>query len=90
MPGDTVDEDKKYLPISLQYRPYTATTARNPSIAGDKLPDGTQENRSYKDKSVSASNEKDLDRLLEIREAMPNGKISDLFIRSSQINSLKT
>ena len=75
MPGDTVDEDKKYLPISLQYRPYTATTARNPSIAGDKLPDGTQENRSYKDKSVSASNEKDLDRLLEIREAMPNGKI---------------
>ena len=65
----------KYLPISLQYRPYTATTARDPSLAGDILEDGTKENRSYRGQSVTATNEADLDRLIEIREALPDAKI---------------
>ena len=65
----------KYLPISLQYRPYTADTARDPSLAGDILEDGTKENRSYRGQSVTASNEADLDRLLAIREALPDAKI---------------
>ena len=65
----------KYLPISLQYRPYTATTARDPSLAGDILEDGTKENRSYRGQSVTATNEGDLDRLIEIREALPDAKI---------------
>ena len=64
----------KYLPISLQYRPYTADTARDPSLAGD-IVDGAKENRSYKGQSVTASNESDLDTLLKMREAMPNAKI---------------
>lgn len=71
--SEPVPEGEKYLPISLQYRPYTADTARDPSLAGDLLPDGTRENRSYRGKSVTASNEGDLDRLLEIREALPEG-----------------
>ena len=71
-----VDPDApKYLPISLQYRPYTADTARDPSLAGDILEDGTKENRSYRGQSVTASNEGDLDRLLAIREALPDAKI---------------
>lgn len=72
-PADT-PADEKYLPISLQYRPYTADTARDPSLAGDII-DGVKENRSYKGKSVTASNESDLDMLLKVREAMPNAKI---------------
>lgn len=48
-----------YLPISLQYGPYTATDARATSMAGgDKFENFT--NRSYKDKSFTASNTTDL------------------------------
>jgi beta-glucosidase len=44
-----------YLPISLQYGEYTATDARDPSIAGgDKFESFT--NRTYKGKSVKAIN----------------------------------
>ena len=58
-----------YLPISLQYRPYTATTARDPSIAGgDPLEKST--NRTYRGKTVHCSNEKDLDNVLETRKAL--------------------
>lgn len=71
---ESTPSDDKYLPISLQYRPYTADTARDPSLAGDMV-DGVKENRSYKGKSVTASNESDLDKLLEIRAAMPDAKI---------------
>ena len=41
-----------YVPISLQYGPYTATTAREQSIADDAEVDGVK-NRSYKGKTVS-------------------------------------
>ena len=72
--NEPVPEDEKYLPISLQYRPYTADTARDPSRAGDVI-DGVKENRSYKGKSITASNEGDLDKLLEVRAAAANAKI---------------
>ncbi len=72
---EEVPEDEKYLPISLQYREYTADTARDPSLAGDVLEDGSIENRSYKGKTVTASNEADLDRLIEVRAAAPNAKL---------------
>ena len=68
------DEDREnggngYLPISLQYRPYTADTAREVSLAGgDPLEDFT--NRSYKGKTVTTSNESDLDMVLNARAAM--------------------
>ena len=58
-----------YLPITLQYRPYTATAAREVSIAGgDFREDFT--NRSYKNKTNIAYNEADLDNILNCRKAM--------------------
>ncbi len=49
-----------YVPISLQYGTYTATNAREISLAGgDPLEDFT--NRTYRGKSVTASNISDLD-----------------------------
>jgi len=48
-----------YIPISLQYGEYTATDARDPSIAGgDKFESFS--NRTYKGKSVRATNITDL------------------------------
>lgn len=58
-----------YLPISLQYRPYTAVDAREVSIAGGD-PLESINNRSYKGKTNRAVNEADLDIILETREAM--------------------
>lgn len=53
-----------YLPISLQYGTYTATDARDPSIAGgDKFENFT--NRTYKGKSVTAINVTDLGMVTE-------------------------
>ncbi len=49
-----------YVPISLQYGPYTASTAREVSLAGGSpLEDFT--NRTYKDKSVKTVNSSDMD-----------------------------
>ena len=53
-----------YLPVSLQYGEYTATGARDPSIAGgDKFETFT--NRTYKGKSVKAINITDLGMVTE-------------------------
>ena len=66
------DEDVKaggngYVPISLQYGSYTATTARSVSLAGgDTFEDF--DNRSYKDKSVTAHNTTDAQLVRETRE----------------------
>ena len=57
-----------YLPISLQYRPYTAVYAREHSIAqepNDEFPD-----RTYRGKTVTVNNEDDLDLVLHTRELM--------------------
>lgn len=63
-----------YVPISLQYGPYTATDARAQSIAaGDPVVDPTITNRSYKDKTTTASNITDLKTILDTKAAM-NGK----------------
>ena len=48
-----VEEDEWY-PVSLQYGEYTAETARETSISGKILEDGTKENRSYKGKTAPA------------------------------------
>lgn len=42
------DAERTWYPTSLQYAPYTADTARNPSISGVVDADGNRENRSYK------------------------------------------
>lgn len=60
-----------YLPISLQYNPYTAINARKQSIAaGDPVIDPSITNRSYQGKTSRTSNANDLAVLLTTREMM--------------------
>ncbi len=60
-----------YVPISLQYGPYTATAARENSIAaGDPVIDPMILNRSYKGKETTASNVTDLKSILDAKTAM--------------------
>ena len=58
-----------YVPISLQYRPYTATYAREVSVAGGD-PKESFTNRSYKGKKVTTYNESDLDLVIGTRAKM--------------------
>jgi beta-glucosidase len=64
--GYAIDEANQggngFVPISLQYRPYTATHARESSLAGD--------DRSYRDKSVHTINECDLELVLATKQRM--------------------
>ncbi|WP_088342348.1 glycoside hydrolase family 3 protein [Robiginitalea sediminis] len=60
-----------FFPISLQYGPYTATEARDPSLAGDAR-EGDVLNRSYKGKSTTAHNHTDLKLIQDTRKAMGN------------------
>lgn len=70
-PADVKKGGNGYVPISLQYGPYKAVEARDPSLAGgDPLEAFT--NRTYKGKSVSASNIGDLKMVLSTRKAMRN------------------
>jgi len=60
-----------YVPISLQYLPYKAVDARDPSIAGgDPLEKFT--NRTFRNKSVTAFNASDLAMVLNTRKVMKN------------------
>ncbi|MDU5144205.1 MAG: glycoside hydrolase family 3 N-terminal domain-containing protein [Paenibacillus dendritiformis] len=58
-----------YVPISLQYKPYTAVQARKQSLAGD-VREGEAQNRSYCGKTVTTHNAADLDLLLDTAERM--------------------
>ena len=59
-----------YVPITLQYEPYTATDARVHSIAaGDPAEPGVND-RTYKDKSNTAANLQDLKTIQETKAAM--------------------
>ena len=58
-----------FFPISLQYGPYTATEARDPSLAGDAR-EGDVLNRTYKGKSVTAKNHTDLKLIQDTKAAM--------------------
>lgn len=68
-PEDVKKGGNGYRPITLQYRPYKADTAREHSIAsGDfREPFG---DRSYKGKENTPYNASDLDNFLKTREAM--------------------
>jgi len=58
-----------YVPINLQYGPYTATTAREVSLAGGSpLEDFT--NRSYKGKTVNTVNSSDMDLVNSTKKIM--------------------
>ena len=58
-----------YVPISLQYLPYTAEFARAESLAGGD-PKEHSTNRSYKDKTVTTDNVDDLNTVITTRKAM--------------------
>lgn len=58
-----------YVPISLQYGPYTATTARPTSLAGGDTFEAFT-NRTYRDKSVTTSNTTDAQLVADMRKAM--------------------
>ncbi len=60
-----------YLPISLQYQPYTASLARPQSMGGGS-PFEKSANRSYKDKNIQTSNLKDLKTIEATRKKMGN------------------
>ena len=61
------DESLEYVPLSVQYRPYTADNeyVRQVSLAGDILEDGSQENRSYYGRTSMVTNEAQLDQILQ-------------------------
>lgn len=68
-PEDRAAGGNGYLPVTLQYRPYTAATAREESLAGgDPMEDFI--NRSYRGKTNTAANEEDLDLVIRAREQM--------------------
>lgn len=68
-PADVKKGGNGYVPISLQYGPYKALDARDPSIAGgDPLEKFT--NRTYKNKTVTATNFSDLKMVLYTRKVM--------------------
>ncbi len=67
--SDGYTEETGYRPIMLQYRPYTADSARDTSIAGGDFRE-TCINRSYKGVSNTAANESDLDMIIRTRELM--------------------
>lgn len=73
--GYDMDDRKEggngYVPITLQYGTYTATAAREHSMAaGDPVVDPEIKDRSYKGKSVTASNTMDLYTILATKKQM--------------------
>jgi beta-glucosidase len=68
---DRLAGNNGYVPISLQYNPYTADEARRPSIAaGDPVVDPDVTDRSYLHKTSRTANATDLDILLQARRMM--------------------
>lgn len=68
------DADKQaggngYLPITLQYKPYTADSAREHSIARGDFRENDCD-RSYRGKTNTPYNASDLDNLIQTRQAM--------------------
>ena len=68
-PEDAATGGNGYLPITLQYRPYTADTARPQSIAKGDFREQDCD-RSYRGKTNSPYNAADLDNILSARALM--------------------
>ena len=62
-----------YVPITLQYGAYTATDAREHSIAAGDPAEPAVKDRTYKGKSITAANLNDLKTIEDTKKAM-NGK----------------
>ncbi len=61
---------REFVPISLQYSPYKAVDARNPSIAPDNMDDPIRTNRTYQGETIETSNYTDLKTILDTKIAM--------------------
>lgn len=70
--SDGYTEADGYRPVTLQYRPYTAHTAREHSIGQGDFRETEHPDRSYRGKSNTAANASDLDLVLDTRKAMPD------------------
>ena len=68
--SDGYTAETGYTPITLQYRPYTAHTARAESIGQGDFRERENPNRSYRGKTNTPANATDLDLLLDTRRAM--------------------
>ena len=73
--SDGYTKETGYQPISLQYRPYTATVSRKESLGQGDFRETENPNRSYFGKTTTAANERDLDLILETRAVMPDKPI---------------
>jgi len=71
--ADVKNGGSGYMPITLQYQPYTATNARVHSLAAGDPVEPSVKDRTYKDKTVIAANLQDLKTIQETKAAM-NGK----------------
>jgi beta-glucosidase len=71
--NDLTQQGNGYVPISLQYGSYTAVNARTQSMASGDPAEPSVTNRSYKNKSITASNLNDLKTILDTKKLM-NGK----------------
>jgi beta-glucosidase len=68
---DVVKGGNGYVPISLQYGPYKAQFARDPSIAGGDIFEKFT-NRTFKGKTIYTSNAPDLKMVLDTKKALGN------------------
>jgi beta-glucosidase len=67
--SDRKNSGNGYMPISLQYGPYTAENARETSLAGGS-PFEESTDRSYKGKTVTSSNISDMDLVRDTKKKM--------------------
>lgn len=68
--SDGYSQETGYRPVTLQYRPYTAHSAREHSIGQGDFREQDDPDRSYRGKSNTAANESDLELVLRTRAAM--------------------
>ena len=68
--NDVANGGTGYVPITLQYGPYTANDAREHSIAFGDPAEPTVKDRTYKGKSMTAANLQDLKTIQETKAAM--------------------
>lgn len=68
--SDGYSAESGYRPITLQYRPYTAVSAREHSIGQGDFREIEHPDRSYRGKSNTPANAKDLELVLRARQAM--------------------
>ena len=69
-PQDVKKGGTGYVPITLQYGPYTATDARAHSLAAGDPAEPTVHDRTYKGKSITAANLQDLLTVQQTKVAM--------------------